>query len=61
LSSGDRIAIQLPNGNQYPVAAFAGIGTALVLVNTNRLDTKRELVYQLKDSGARAIVVLELY
>jgi long-chain acyl-CoA synthetase len=59
LERGDRVAIMLPNLPQYPVAAAAVLRAGCVVVNVNPLHTARELEYQLKDSGARAIVVLE--
>lgn len=58
LNHGDRIAIQLPNILQYPIAFYGAIRAGLVIVNTNPLYTPRELKYQLTDSGARALVVL---
>jgi long-chain acyl-CoA synthetase len=58
LVKGDRIAIQLPNLVQYPVAAWAALRAGLVIVNTNPLYTRRELIYQFNDSGARALVAL---
>src|ERR1700676_5562380 len=59
LKSGDRIAIMLPNLLQYPIALFGALRAGLTVVNTNPLYTHRELEHQLKDSGARAIVVFE--
>ena len=59
LSRGDRVAVMLPNLLQYPVAAFAVLRAGMVVVNVNPLYTPRELEHQLKDSGARAIVILE--
>lgn len=59
LKRGDRIAIQLPNLLQYPVIVFGALRAGLVIVNTNPLYTDRELEHQLKDSGAKAMVVLE--
>ena len=58
LKPGDRIAIQLPNLNQYPIVAWGAIRAGLILVNTNPLYTERELAHQLKDSGAKVVVVL---
>lgn len=58
LEPGDRIAIQLPNILQYPVAFYGAIRAGLVVVNTNPLYTAREVRYQLKDSGAKVLVVL---
>jgi long-chain acyl-CoA synthetase len=59
LKSGDRIAIMMPNVLQYPIAVFGALRAGLVVVNTNPLYTARELKHQLKDSGARAIVIME--
>ena len=58
LSPGDRIVIQLPNLNQYPIAAYAALRAGLVVVNTNPLYTPREMQHQFKDSGAKAIILL---
>ena len=58
LQHGDRVAIQLPNLIQYPVAAWGILRAGLVLVNTNPLYTKRELRHQFQDSGAKAVVML---
>ncbi len=59
LQKGDRIALMLPNVFQYPIALFGALRAGLTVVNTNPLYTARELEHQLKDSGAKAIVVLE--
>ena len=59
LEHGDRIAIMMPNLLQYPVAVFAALRAGLAVVNVNPLYTPRELEHQLRDSGARAILVLE--
>ncbi|MCE8015717.1 AMP-binding protein [Halomonas sp. MCCC 1A17488] len=58
LQPGDRIAIQLPNVLQFPVAVFGALRAGLVVVNTNPLYTEREMAHQFKDSGARAILIL---
>lgn len=58
LKPGDRIAIQLPNILQYPVAIFGAMRAGLVVVNTNPLYTPHEIKHQLNDSGAKALVVL---
>ncbi|MDR3606938.1 MAG: AMP-binding protein, partial [Oligoflexia bacterium] len=58
LKPGDRIALQLPNLLQYPVALFGAIRAGLIVVNTNPLYTEREMQHQFKDSGAKAIVIL---
>ncbi len=56
---GDRVAIMLPNVLQYPVAVAAVLRAGGVVVNVNPLYTPRELEHQLKDSGAKAIILLE--
>ena len=59
LTRGERVAIMLPNILQYPVAMCGVFRAGLVVVNVNPLYTARELRHQLKDSGARCIVILE--
>ncbi len=58
LRKGDRIAIQMPNLLQYPVAMFGALRAGLIVVNTNPLYTPREMQHQFKDSGVKAIVIL---
>ncbi len=59
LSRGDRVAVMMPNVPQYPVAVAAILRAGYVVVNVNPLYTPRELEHQLKDSGAKVIVILE--
>ncbi|MDC0468128.1 AMP-binding protein [Bacteroidia bacterium] len=59
LEVGDRVAIQMPNLLQFPVAMFAIIKCGFVAVNTNPLYTPDEMRHQYKDSGAKALVILE--
>ena len=59
LRKGDRVALMMPNLLQYPVALFGVLRAGLAVVNVNPQYTPSELEHQLKDSGARAIVVLE--
>ena len=59
LDKGDRVAIMLPNVPQYPVAVAAILRAGYVVVNVNPLYTPRELEHQLKDSGAKAIIIVE--
>jgi len=59
LARGDRVAVMMPNVPQYPVAIAAILRAGLVVVNVNPLYTPRELEHQLKDSGAKVIIVLE--
>lgn len=58
LKKGDRIAIQMPNLLQFPVALFGALRAGLVIVNTNPLYTTSEMRHQFQDSGAKAIVIL---
>ena len=59
LQRGDRVAIMMPNVLQYPITVAAVLRAGFIAVNVNPLYTPRELEHQLKDSGARAIVILE--
>ncbi|MBP6483030.1 MAG: long-chain-fatty-acid--CoA ligase [Rhodoferax sp.] len=59
LAKGDRVAIMMPNLPQYPVAVAGILRAGYVVVNVNPLYTPRELQHQLKDSGAKAIVIIE--
>ena len=59
LRKGDRVALMMPNILQYPVAILGVLRAGFTVVNTNPLYTPRELEHQLKDSGAKAIVILE--
>src|SRR5712664_1133831 len=59
LSPGDRVALMMPNVLQYPIALFGVLRAGMVVANTNPLYTARELEHQLKDSGAKAIVIVE--
>jgi long-chain acyl-CoA synthetase len=59
LVTGDRVAIMLPNVLQYPIAVAAVLRAGYVVVNINPLYTPRELEFQLRDSDAKAIVILE--
>lgn len=59
LVKGDRVALMMPNVPQYPVTVAAVLRAGFVVVNVNPLYTARELEHQLKDSGAKAIVIIE--
>jgi long-chain acyl-CoA synthetase len=59
LARGDRVAIMMPNVPQYPVTVAAVLRAGYVVVNVNPLYTPRELEHQLKDSGAKVIVIVE--
>jgi long-chain acyl-CoA synthetase len=59
LAKGDRVALMMPNTPQYPISVAAVLRAGLVVVNVNPLYTPRELEHQLKDSGAKAIIIME--
>ncbi len=59
MKKGDRVAIMMPNMLQYPVALFGALRAGFVIVNVNPLYTPRELEHQLKDSGAKVIIIIE--
>jgi long-chain acyl-CoA synthetase len=61
LPAGTRVAVQLPNGLAYPVAAFGVFKAGCVLVNTNPLYTPTEMKHQFNDSGAQVLVITELF
>jgi len=59
MAKGGRVALMMPNCLQYPVCIFGSLRAGCTVVNINPLYTARELEYQLKDSGAEVIVILE--
>jgi long-chain acyl-CoA synthetase len=59
LKKGTRVAIQMPNILQYPVAMFGSLKAGMVVVNTNPLYTPSEMKHQFNDSGAEVIVIVE--
>lgn len=61
LRPGDRVAVQLPNGLPYPVVAFGVFKAGCVLVNTNPLYTPSEMVHQFNDSGAKVLVIVDMF
>ncbi len=61
LKKGDRMAIMVPNVMQFPIAFYAAQKLGIICVNTNPLYTPREMKHQFKDSGAKAIVIIDLF
>ncbi len=61
LKPGDRIAIQMPNLLQYFIVVYGAIKAGLVIVNTNPLYTTHEMKHQFNDSGAKALVCLDVF
>lgn len=60
IEKGDRVAIMLPNTPQAVISFYGVLFAGGVVVETNPMYTERELAYQLKDSGAKAIIALEI-
>jgi long-chain acyl-CoA synthetase len=61
LQAGDRVAVQLPNSLSYPVVAFGVFKAGCVLVNTNPLYTTSEMAHQFQDSGAKVLVIVDMF
>jgi long-chain acyl-CoA synthetase len=61
INRGDRVAIALPNIPQYPIAYYGALRAGAVVVPTNPLYTEREMQHQLADSGARVLVMLDMF
>jgi long-chain acyl-CoA synthetase len=59
LKPGDRVALQLPNILQFPIALYGTLKAGLIVVNTNPLYTAKEMAHQFNDSGVKAVVILE--
>jgi len=61
LAQGTRVALMMPNVLQYPVCLFGLLRAGYVVVNVNPMYTARELEHQLRDSGAEAIVIVDMF
>lgn len=61
IQKGDRVAISLPNIPQYPVAFYGALKAGAIVVPTNPLYTEREMQHQLADSGARVMIMLDMF
>lgn len=61
LKQGDRVAIQLPNGLSFPIAAFAVLKAGCILVNVNPLYTAEEMARLFKDSQPQALVIMDMF
>lgn len=60
VEKGDRVAIMLPNCPQAVIAYYGTMYVGGVVVQTNPLYTERELQYQMADSGAKVILVMDI-
>jgi long-chain acyl-CoA synthetase len=61
VAHGERVAVQMPNCLSYPVVVFGVLKAGCVLVNTNPLYTPSEMVHQFSDSGAKVLVVIDMF
>lgn len=61
LAKGDRVAIQSPNCLAYPIFLFGAAKAGCVIVNLNPLYTPSEIEYALKDSGARLLLMIDMF
>jgi long-chain acyl-CoA synthetase len=61
LKAGARVALQTPNCLAFPVVAFGVLKAGCVLVNTNPLYTPAEMEHQFRDSGAEALVIVDMF
>src|SRR6266487_1400451 len=61
IKKGDRVAIALPNIPQFPIAFYGALRAGAVVVPTNPRYTEREMQHQLADSGARVVVMLDIF
>lgn len=60
IQKGDRVAIMLPNCPQGVIGYYGALYAGAIVVQTNPLYTEREISYQMKDSGAKAILALDI-
>mgnify|MGYP001817937148 CR=1 FL=1 len=61
LKAGDRVALQMPNGLGFPVAAFGVFKAGCVLVNVNPLYTADEMAKQFADAAPSALVIVDMF
>lgn len=61
IAKGDRVAIQMPNCLSYTIAVFGIFKAGAVVVNANPLYTAYEMQHQFKDSGAKALIIIDMF
>jgi long-chain acyl-CoA synthetase len=61
LKPGDRVALQMPNGLAFPIAAFGVMKAGCVLVNVNPLYTASEMGYQFADAKPQALIIINMF
>ncbi|KMK74598.1 long-chain-fatty-acid--CoA ligase [Alkalihalobacillus pseudalcaliphilus] len=60
IKKGDRVAIMLANCPQSMISYYGALMTGAIVVQTNPLYVERELEHQMKDSGAKVMICLDL-
>ncbi|MRH42921.1 AMP-binding protein [Aquibacillus halophilus] len=60
LEKGDRVSVMLPNSPQAVISYYGILMAGGIVVETNPLYQERELEYQVKDSGSKMIICLDL-
>ncbi len=61
LAPGDRVALQVPNGLSFPVAAFGVLKAGCILVNINPLYTAEEMARQFADAEPAALIIVDMF
>ncbi|WRP08874.1 long-chain-fatty-acid--CoA ligase [Rossellomorea aquimaris] len=60
IKKDDRVAIMLPNTPQSVIAYYGILYAGGIVVQTNPLYMEREIEYQMKDSGAKVMLTLDI-
>jgi long-chain acyl-CoA synthetase len=61
IKKGDTTALYLPNTPYHPISFFGALRAGARITHLSPLDTERDLIYKLQDSGARTLVTTNLY
>ena len=60
VKKGDRVGILLPNCPAYIIGYYAALRIGAVVVNINPLYAEEEIAHQIKDSGLKTLIALNL-
>jgi len=60
IKKGDRVAVMLPNCPEFVISYYAILSLGGIVVQTNPMYVERELQFQLQDSGAETIILLDV-
>ena len=61
VKKGDVVALWLPNCPQFSIAYFAAVYLGATMTAISPLFTKRELAYQINDSGAKYLITIDRF